>query len=904
MPGEDNQGTPNKTSGVVILMNKENEMSKLALRISILFVLIVLFPIQGSLSLERQVAVHHLPQSLDLNPDFGKIPLYFIPNRGQVDEKALFYAKASKYTLWLTKEGLVFDSTRKINNESTDDIRYDRDASRLVFINANKSPEVIPVDKNEHRVNYLIGNDKSKWRTNIPTSRAVLYKELYPNVDLKVYGIEKQIEYDFVVKPGGKVTDIAFEYKDIGQKRIDKWGSLIVETKFGELEHAKPVCYQVIGKERIEIKAKFKKITNNTYGFIVEEYNKNYELIIDPLVSVYSTYLGGMDREGGEGIAVDSEGAAYVIGSTLSADFPTQNPIQGSHAGGWDIFIAKVNASGNALIYSTYLGGSRHDTGESIAVDSEGAAYVIGKTDSEDFPTQSSFQETHVGGDDAFIAKVSASGNALIYSSYLGGTHYEMGQDLAVDSEGAAYVMGKTFSADFPTQNPIQGSHAGDWDIFIAKVNASGNALIYSTYLGGSDNDSGSGVAVDSAGAAYVTGSTLSTDFPTHNPIQGNHGGNYDAVIAKINSSGNALIYATYLGGSDRDIVNDITVDSEGAVCVTGSTRSTDFPTQNPIQGNHGGNYDAVIAKINSSGNALIYSTYLGGLLSDIGESISVDSSDAVYVTGFTESANFPTKNPNQGSHGGGNDVFISKINSLGSTLIYSTFLGGWGLDNGNAIAVDQEGAAYVTGSTDSADFPTKNPIQKSHGGGDADAFIAKISFSGSTSTTYSLTITAGNGGTTNPASGSYTYDEGTEVSVNATPNSGYVFVAWSGDVTSTANPITITMDANKSITANFTQKSDSGGGGGGGGDGGDGGGGCFIATASYGTPMAEEVKILSAFRDQHLLTNPIGRALIRVYYLYSPEAADFIRERESLKAVVRECLKPVIKIMRRIINK
>jgi len=243
---------------------------------------------------------------VNLDPDFGKIPLYFISNEGQVDEKALFYAKASRYTLWLTQEGLVFDSTRRINKDSTEsirqnprdkndleDIKYERDVSRLVFVNANRSPEVVPADDTEHRVNYLKGNDKSKWQTNIQTSGAVLYGELYPNIDLKIYGIEKQIEYDFVVKPGGEVSDISFEYKDVEKTRIDKEGNLVIKTEFGELGQTKPVCYQVIEGERIEIKAEFKKIKNDTYGFKVEEYNKNHELIIDPVVLVYSTYLGG-----------------------------------------------------------------------------------------------------------------------------------------------------------------------------------------------------------------------------------------------------------------------------------------------------------------------------------------------------------------------------------------------------------------------------------------------------------------------------------------------------------------------------------------------------------------------------------------------------------------------------------
>jgi len=351
----------------IIFSAREGNMTKLILKISFLFVLLILLSIQGTTSLEqknqiqpnqRQIKNEELSQNLNLNPNFGKIPLYFIPNEGQVDERALFYAKASRYTLWLTKEGLVFDSTRRIKKESVEskrlnprdindpeDFMYDRDVSRLVFVNANRSPEVIPLNDTEHKVNYFIGDDESKWRTDIQTSSAVLYKEVYPNIDLKVYGVEQQIEYDFVVKPEGEVSDIGFEYKDVEKTRIDKEGNLVIKTKFGELEHTKPVCYQVIGGERVEIQAEFMKIGDNNYGFKVEDYNKNYELIIDPVVLVYSTYLGGLSYKRGYGIAVDSKGAAYVTGETESTDFPTQNPIQGTYAGLFDAFITKINAS-------------------------------------------------------------------------------------------------------------------------------------------------------------------------------------------------------------------------------------------------------------------------------------------------------------------------------------------------------------------------------------------------------------------------------------------------------------------------------------------------------------------------------------------------------------------------------
>jgi uncharacterized repeat protein (TIGR02543 family) len=757
-------------------------MLKPILRVSVLFVLSILLSIQGSTSFEQEKRIRSIQtrfsnqeayQNLDLSPDFGKIPLYFIPNEGQVDDKALFYAKTSRYTLWLTEEGLVFDSTRRIKKESTqsirqnprdisnpEDVKYGRDVSRLGFVKANRSPEVIPIDRTEHKVNYFIGNDKSEWRTNIRTSSEVLYRELYPNIDLKLYGVERQIEYDFVVKPGGEVSDISFEYKYVKKTRIDKEGNLVIKTKFGEIEHAKPVCYQVIEGEKVEVQAEFMKIENNNYGFKVKGYNRNYELIIDPVVLVYSTYLGGSGWDPGFGMAVDLEGAAYVTGYTTSIDFPTQSPIHGTNAGDSDIFIAKVNSSGSALIYSTYLGGSGGDSGYGIAVDSEGAAYVTGNTGSTDFPTQNPIQGTNAAQGDAFITKVNSSGSAIIYSTYLGGSGWEKGYGMAVDSAGAAYVAGSTKSIDFPTQNPIKGSNAGAGDVFMVKVNAPGSALIYSTYLGGSTVDYGIGIAVDSAGAAYVTGDTNSIDFPTQNPIQG--------------------------------------------------------------------------------------------------------------------------------SIAGANDVFIVKVNASGSALIYSTYLGGVATDCGRGVAVDSEGAAYVTGYTNSIGFPTKSPIQGTIAGYEYDAFIAKLNFTGPV--TYSITITAGSGGTTDPSPGTYTYDEGTEVTIRAIPNSGYTFSGWSGAASGTANPITMTMDSDKSVTASFAKVPSD--------DDGGGGGGCFIATACYGTSMAEEVKTLSAFRDRYLMTNPTGEAMVEFYKTHSPNVADFIRDKEDLKIIMRACLKPIVWII------
>jgi len=797
-------------------------MAKLILKVSFLFVLLILLSIQGTASLEqknqiqlnqRQFKNEELSRNLSLNPNFGKIPLYFISNQGQLDDKALFYAKTSRYTLWLTEEELVFDSTRRIEKESTEsirqnprdinnpeDVKYDRDVSRLVFVNANRSPEIIPVDVTEHKVNYFIGKDESKWRTNIQTSRAVLYKELYQNIDLKVYGIEKQIEYDFVVKPEGEVSDLGFEYKDVEKTRIDNESNLIVDTEFGEIKHAKPVCYQVIGGERVEIKAAFKRKEDNTYGFQVKEYNKNYELIIDPLV--YSTYLGGSNADSGQGIAVDSEGAAYVTGYTGSNDFPTKNPIQGSKAGGVDVFITKISSSGAAIVYSTYLGGSAtyigasgDDWGYDIAVDSLGAAYVTGYTGSNDFPTKNPIQAFIKSSfSDIFVSKIDPSGSTLIYSTYWGRILSDWGDAIAVDSEGAAYVLGSTIFGDYPWGDPSNA--------FVIKIDSFGSALDYLYEWGDGPwyKVSGRGIAVDAEGAAYVTW----TKFPLEEWREENT----DALVTKINVDGDNSIYTIILGGSGDNWSTGIAIDSEGAAYVTGSTDSDDFFTKNPIQEHNAGGYDIFIAKINPDGTSIVRSTYLGGSEEDSGSSIALGSDGAAYVTGYTDSDDFPTKNPIQGSKAGGGDVFITKL--CFSTHSLTLAAGTNGTTDPPPGTYD-----YCAGSEAVIEAIPDEGFGFSHWSGGAtgkDNPIIVIMNADKTIKAnfvrqYTLTITSGTGGITDPTPGTYTFDVGAEVTISAIPENGYRFGGWSGDVSSTDNPITIAMNSDISIKANFIRQ-------------------------------------------------------------------------------------------------
>jgi hypothetical protein len=471
-------------------------------------------------------------------------------------------------------------------------------------------------------------------------------------------------------------------------------------------------------------------------GFEVAAYDKARPLVIDPVL-LYSTYAGGSGNDYANGIAVDAAGNAYVTGATYSTNFPaTAGVFQTAlRTGSEDTFVMKLEPGGTALVYSTYLGGNGKDSGLSIAVDAIGNAYVTGFTDSTNFPaTAGAFQTRSRGFEDAFVTKLNSNGTALLYSSYLGGNGTDAGQGIAIDSAGNAYVTGTTFSTNFPTTAGAfqTAPGAGFYDAFVAKLSPTGAALVYSTYLGGG-YDAGTGIAVDVEGSAYVTGTTDSASgFPiTAGAFQTTYGGgDGDAFVTKLNAAGTALIYSTFLGGSGYDFGYGIAVDTAGYAYVTGFAGSTNFPaTPGAFQTVSGGIYNAFVTKVSPAGTALVYSTYLGGNLADQGRGIAVDSAGSAYVTGMTSSPNFPVSaGVFQTTYGGDiYDAFVTKLDPTGTGLVYSTYLGGSGVDQSFGIAVDGGGTAYVAGTTSSTDFrATPGAFQTASGGG-FDAFVMKI---------------------------------------------------------------------------------------------------------------------------------------------------------------------------------
>jgi hypothetical protein len=695
------------------------------------------------------------PESkIPMQANYGKLPLSFEVNQGQTDAQVKFLARGQGYSLFLTPTETVLSLKKpkvKINasalTKSVSSSETSGSILRMNLVGANSAPKIVGKEALPGRVNYLIGKDPSQWHTKIPTYGKVAYEGVYPGVDLVYYGNQGQLEYDFVVAPGADPHDIKLAFKGSGPVEISPAGDLVLHTENGAIRMHKPVVYQEINGIRKSIDGSYMLKEKQTVGFQVAAYDTAHPLIIDPVLA-YSTYLGGSEQDTASSIAIDLQGRIYVAGETSSTDFPALSSIQPNltrraDSVPIDVFIAQLTPDGTALRYATYLGGIAVDISRGIVVDPQGQATVTGITFSPDFPTHNALQPTLGGSRDVFVAQLTADGAALRYSTYLGGSKEERVGGIAVDRQGQIVLAGLTRSADFPVKNAFQPTFGGGYsDAFVTQFTADGKALRYSTYLGGSDSDKGSGIAVDLQGRAYVTGDTESLNFPTKNALQptlhlGPGTSGRDAFVAQLTADGKALHYSTYLGGRGDDWCHDIAVDPQGQAYVSGETTSTDFPIKNAFQpAFRGGNddvfgavvgKDVFIAKLTANGRTLSYSTYLGGSGNETGHGLAVDLRGQAIVTGSTDSPDFPIKNALQPTFGGGySDAFVAQLTADGEALSYSTYLGGSDLDGGSGIAVDQHGLAYVTGSTSSPDFPTVNALQPVLGG-NSDVFVAKI---------------------------------------------------------------------------------------------------------------------------------------------------------------------------------
>jgi hypothetical protein len=482
------------------------------------------------------------------------------------------------------------------------------------------------------------------------------------------------------------------------------------------------VIYQGAGAGgRVEVSGRYTLIDTHTVGFEIAAYDHLLPLIIDPVLT-YATYLGGSGTGAITSVAVDSSGDLYATGWTESLNYQIAGPLQASNGGGVDAVVVKLDQAGSGLLYATYIGGSGDDRGAAIAVDSSGEAHVTGSTASTNFPLVSPIKSTLGGGRDAFALKLNALGSMLVYSTYLGGTNTDTGNAIAVDSSDNAYIAGDTLSANFPILDAEQPTFGGNQNAFVTKLNSAG-AMVFSTFLGGSGVDHAGGIALDSDRNIYVAGGTTSTNFPVMGAIQTVNGGFQDAFLTKLNATGSAIVYSTYLGGSGGQAgtpeeSNAVAVDSSGNAYIAGTTNSINFPvTSGAFQASYNATQDAFVAKINAAGNGLVYSTYLGGSAFNWANGLAVTGGGIAYVAGYTSSFDFPVVAPVQASFGGLYDAFVAVFNVAGNALSFSTFYGGSGSDNANAIAVDARGNMYVGGQTSSLNLTLLDPVQSTNPG-------------------------------------------------------------------------------------------------------------------------------------------------------------------------------------------
>jgi hypothetical protein len=699
-----------------------------------------------------------------INANFAALPLAFEPNVGQSDSAVRYSARGRGYSLFLTSNGAYFarpidskpepgdvrqsvsqsgsqgPAARALRNRAVASPRehFAVASVQMNMLGSNPNPQITAENVLPGVTNYMQGRDRSKWHSGVAHYGQVRYHDIYPGVDLAFHGAshrEDKFEFDFVVNPGAKPEAVTLGFSGLTGLRTTASGDLVLASAAGDLDLHRPFGYQESNGVRQAVDARFVIQANNRVSFALGNYDRSRQVIIDPTVT-YSTYLGGALEDDADAITIDSSGNAYITGETDSADF---SGTTGATVGTFDVLVSKLSPTGT-LLFTTLVGGTSEDVGNAIVVDSTGI-YVAGRTSSSDFPTLSGPQTTFLAGTNhGFVFKLSSVGSTLAWSTLVEGSVGDSVLGLAVDANHEAYVVGDTVSPDLGsnsagngTVNPLTGGSslnngnggASD-DGFIAKLSSDGTQYLFLSYLGGSGIDIAEGAAIDSAGNVYVAGLTQSTDFPvtqgafqttcgTDTNCNAASGSAFDDAFVTAISPGNTptFIYSTYLGGENTDDAFAIAVDSNRNTYITGQTFSSKFPTKNPLTGiaNPTNLQKTFVASLNSTGTSLNYSTYLGGSGNEQGDGIAVDTNGNAYVTGLTNSTDFPTASATQASFAGGNtDAFVSELNLNGASLSlpFSTYLGGKGDEDFvyGAIAVDGAGNIYVTGNTNSSNFP------------------------------------------------------------------------------------------------------------------------------------------------------------------------------------------------------
>lgn len=699
----------------------------------------------------------------EVETGFSTTPLMFIQNVGQFEADAQYQIRSGDKTFWLEKDALWISFVQPESDDSALGLPLESELTdrastrvgvnlRITFVGANPNPTLEPFEPSDTVLSYFRGNNPENWQANVPVWGGVRYVDLYPGIDLELHGDDGQFQPHLIVRDATALSQV--QLKAEGAKGIHLQAS--EGTGMPNRVHLETVAGTVYFPLLTVVYA---DDSDSTLGLPIMPILSNNTItapFAPPIVRnvpeanathgsdlLYSTFLGSGNFEEADDIALDAAANAYITGDTDSGDFPTTPGVYDPtyNGGSRDVFVTKLNASGSELIYSTFLGSDGDENGNKIAVDGLGNAYIVGTTNSSNFPSTSGAYDTMFnGGVDAFVTKLNPSGDDLLYSTFLGSEFDDEGHALTLDTETNVYLTGATSSPDFPTTlGAYDTAHNGHIDAFVTKLNPGGSDLIYSTFLGGQSTDIGYAVAIGTDSSLYVTGETRFGDFPTtpgaydttHNSV-----GDGDVFLTKFNASGSDLIYSTFLGGGEYEVGYAIALDTAGSAYLTGTTRSANFPVTSgaydTTNGTSGVGTDAFVTRLAPSGNSLLYSTYLGAPFGEAGRDIALDAVGSAIVTGYTTSPDFPTTpGAYDRSFNGSRDAFVTRFNANGSNLLYSTFLGGSGIggnEDGFGMALDVVGKVYITGYTRASDFPTTSgAYDTSYNGGDRDVFVSKF---------------------------------------------------------------------------------------------------------------------------------------------------------------------------------
>ena len=632
-----------------------------------------------------------------------QLPIAFEVNRGQAPAQFGFVSRSEQYAVSLSATRVEWASAKS--------------HVAAVLEGARAAAAAEPESPLPGIVNYVRGRNQKDWLLNIPTYSRALYRGIYPGIDVVYYGQEGRLEYDFLVAPGASPQRIRMRYEGASAVRLSLEGDLLLETAAGTIRQQKPVAYQDNAGTRQAIAARY-VLQGNTVRLELGRYDRSKALVIDPPLTwaTYSSFRSTTTDV--SAVATDVAGNVYVTGYEIS-------PL-----GDADCVVAELNRAGTAVLFRTLLAGSGDDAGYAITLDAAGNIYVTGQTDSNDFPSTNSVQGLAGLGIDAFAAKLDRTGKVL-YSTFLGGSLTDVGYALALDLSNNLYVTGGTQSPDFPhTGNAYQSALGGGIDSFVSMFDPSGN-LIYSTYFGGNADDVAYGIAVDLGYSVYLTGTTTSSNFPvTASALQSHGAGRIDGFVTKLAVFG-APLYSTYFGGSGDDSPAAIVLDSAGAAYVAGTTNSTNFPVTSSFQNVFNGQKDIFAFKLNPAGSQLVYSTYLGGSGTDTASGLALDGNGSLYIAGRSDSEDFPTVNAFAPSRKGVANGIVAALSPTGNSLQFSTYLGGSGVDSANALALNCATGLSVAGNTASTDFPvTAGAMQSAFGLNSQDGFVASLGLS------------------------------------------------------------------------------------------------------------------------------------------------------------------------------